>query len=167
MRETDLARFRIPEIVERIDGSAFGGSTTMAITVDDANLHFRVDGDFLVDAHGRTLIRYFGRAAHVAIDENIEVLAPGCCYAHPLLLQCEFPEGSRLRAVAERAFCGCCLGDVALPQGVRHIGRKAFPSSARVSIINLPVADQAQFNDWESRRTFEFSLVLDLPRESG
>jgi hypothetical protein len=61
MRETDLAVFRIPNHVEKIDGSAFGRTTTTTVTVDEANANFRVAGDFLLDAAGRTLIRYFGR----------------------------------------------------------------------------------------------------------
>jgi hypothetical protein len=163
MRGTDLAAFRIPKSVARIHGSAFGEATAAPITVDDGNPHFRVDGDFLLAADRRTLIRYFGRGSEVCIDSSIEVLAGGCFYAHPTLAHCRFAEGSRLRAVMERAFSHCCVWDVALPQGVRYIGERAFPPACHVSVRNLTGVERAQFAQWDRMRKDDPSVVLDLP----
>jgi hypothetical protein len=167
MRETDLAFFRIPASVEKIHGSAFGDATTMEVTVDEANSHFRVDGDFLLDFDGRCLIRYFGRSSRVRIDDRIQVLGPGCFHSHPLLGHCDFGEGSQLRAVMEEAFMGCLVIEIRLPGGVRHIGRKAFTHLCRISIANLPPADSARFAEWNSQRPYTPSLVLDLPSDSA
>jgi hypothetical protein len=159
---TDLPTFRIPASVSKIHGSAFGGCTTRIITVDETNPHFCVDGDFLHDSERRQVIRYFGGSSDVCIDERIEVLAPGCFYAHPLLVHCDFRAGSKLRSVKEQAFWNSSILDITLPPGVCDVEQKAFRRTCHVSIPGVPPDEEIEFRNWQCRHRCDPSVVLDL-----
>jgi hypothetical protein len=107
---TELSSFQIPASVERINGSAFGACTTRTLRVEDGNLHFQIEGDFLLDSAGHELIRYFGGSSVVCIDERIDVLGTGCFHGHPHVVRCDFCTGSRLRSVKAGAFWKCPIG---------------------------------------------------------
>jgi hypothetical protein len=162
---TDLSMFHIPASVERICGSAFGGCTTRRITVDEGNLQFRIDGEFLVDWDGRELIRYFGGSSRVFIEEGIEVLSFGCFYGHPHVVHCDLSDRSRLRSVKAKAFWNCPILDITLPSCVCDIERRAFLSSCHVSIRGLSGEEEDRFRKWEWQHKSDPSVVLNLQSE--
>jgi hypothetical protein len=160
--DTELSSFEIPASVERIDGSAFGGCTTRMMRLEEGNLHFRIEGDFLLDLAGRKLIRYIGGSSVVCLEDGIEVLGHGCFHGHPHVVRCDFSGESRLRSVKAGAFWNCPIGDINLPESICDVERKAFPSTCHISIANLSRAKQGLFNEWECKRKSDASLVLDL-----
>jgi hypothetical protein len=162
LRCLDLFTFRIPPLVERIHGSAFSGWRSQAFDLDERNSQFRIEGEFLLDSQGRTVIRYFGASSRVCIKKEVEVLGAGCFCLHQFLVQCDFEEGSRLREVREEAFWECLVSDVTLPSNVRYIGRKAFLPSCKISIPDLSAESQARLAEWEAERREHPSLVIDL-----
>jgi hypothetical protein len=162
MVATQLLSFRIPALVSKIHGSAFGGSTNHSIRVDGRNCHFCINGDFLLDSEGRKLIRYFGRSSYVRIDDRIKVLAAGCFYAHQHLVHCDFCEGSELQSVRERAFWKSPILDITLPGRVCEIEGKAFQDTCHVSIRDLSPDKAVRFEEWKVRHQTDPSVVLNL-----
>jgi hypothetical protein len=162
MRFLDLLGFHIPRTVERIPGTAFSGCGSPVITIDPGNRHFRLDGQFLVDFQGRTLIRSFGASSRARISRTVEILAAGCFEGDQLLLRCDFEQESQLREVREQAFSGCLLWDIRLPPSVRYIGRNAFMCTCRISIPELSPENQARLAKWQAERQDDQSAVLDL-----
>jgi hypothetical protein len=159
---TDLASFEIPASVERISGSAFGGCTRRTMRVESGNLHFRIEGDFLLDLSGRELVSYAGGSSAVRIADEIEVLGSGCFYGHPHVVHCDFGSGSRLRCVCEGAFWNSSVMDITLPASVGRLERKAFLGTCHVSIPELPAEKRIQFRDWQCKHRLDASVVLDL-----
>jgi hypothetical protein len=160
--DTEVPSLEIPASVKRIDGSAFGGRTTRMLRVAEGNLHFLIEGDFLLDWECRELVRYFGGSSVVCIQNEIEVFGPGCFHDHPHVVCCDFCAGSRLRSVKAGAFWKCPIGDIDLPRSVCAVERKAFPSTCHISIANLSPAKQRLFSEWQCKRRSEASAVLDL-----
>jgi hypothetical protein len=142
--------FRIPASVEKINGSAFAGSTTRAITVDERNGHFRIDREFLVGLDGRQLIRYLGHSSRVSIDERIETIGQGCFYGIRFLRYCDFGAQSQVQAIMEEAFWGCSVLDMDLPPTIRYIGRKALMCTCHASIVNQGNNNEARFRKWQN-----------------
>jgi hypothetical protein len=135
--------------------------------VENGNLHFRIEGDFLLDSAGHELIRYFGGSSVVCIAEGIETLGSGCFFGQQQLAHCDFGAGSRLRSVKSRAFWKCSVGDMNLPESVCEVEGKAFLSTCHVSIANLSPAKQLLFSEWECKHRSDASAVLNLTAAVG
>jgi hypothetical protein len=66
-----LGSITIPALTEKIDGSAFVNCPWILIRVAPGNLHFKVEGNFLVTSNWIEIVRYFGQARELHIGEKV------------------------------------------------------------------------------------------------
>jgi hypothetical protein len=65
---------------DMIHSSDLARTKMSIVTFEEANRHFRVFRDFLVDFTGTSVVRYFGRGHDVTLSRDIEILGPSCFY---------------------------------------------------------------------------------------
>jgi hypothetical protein len=124
---SSLRAISLPSSLEAIDGSALAGTAIAQITVGDGNPHFTVSGDFLRDAAGISVIRYFGSDAEVTLAGDVEILGPWCFAYSGALTALHFEPGSKLTQIGASAIRGCpALRSISLPPSVELIGDSAF-----------------------------------------
>jgi hypothetical protein len=133
----------IPSSVEWIDGSAFAKSGICEVRVCEANVHFRVSGDFLVNYEGRSLIRYFGRDSIVRISNEIEIISTGSFDSCSELRELKFAGNSRLRLIEVRAFQGCgMLFRISVPASTEFLEGFSFAECRNVREVNFELGSK-------------------------
>jgi hypothetical protein len=90
-----------------IDGSAFSGTEGLRLTMEEANCHFQLLGDFLLDMTCARVIRYFGFDPNLTLRRDIEVLGSGSFSQCDSLSPLAFESGSKLRRIEAFAFHQC------------------------------------------------------------
>jgi hypothetical protein len=117
----------IPASVKSISGSAFACSGIRSIWIEDGNQHFCVSGDFLLDITRTSLILFFGTAATVIIDPEIQVLCDSCFYGCETISRLHFEAGSQLHRIERCAFANCSsLHTICIPSSIESLDREWF-----------------------------------------
>jgi hypothetical protein len=138
-----LRSIHIPSCVEMIDGSAFANSDICAITVAEGNLHFRVSGEFLLNFDGTSLIRYFGRACHVTVGREIEIVSVGSFASCRRLRILEFECSSKLVRIEPRAMDKCrMLRCICLPRSTSILCDSCFRKCTSLLEVKFDMSSQ-------------------------
>jgi hypothetical protein len=154
--DSSLRSICIPASVHEIIGSAFEGHTVSAnaITFDGGNPSFAVSGDFLVDALGTRIIRYFGVAITVTVNRNIEILSRGCFSACISVLSFLFESGSNLIRIESHAFRSCTsLQSICIPASVEILCEECF--------VGCPLLLRLTFESGSKLQRIERKFLLD------
>lgn len=115
--------------------------------------------DFLIG--GSTLIAYKGKESKVVVPDNVKAIAAGCFVGHEEIIELELPEnleiigeeafaqcknltsvsfGQKLYKIADRAFAGTNLKNVALPSSLKEQGLHCFEKDCKLSYAsNTPL----------------------------
>jgi hypothetical protein len=117
----------IPALTEEIDGSAFVNCPWITIRVAPGNLHFRVEGNFLVMSDGKEIVRYFGHDREIVVGKKVRVLRRSCFEYCNQLDKVDFEVGSELERICLTALCDCqSLSIVEIPSSVTTIEESSF-----------------------------------------
>jgi hypothetical protein len=115
-----LFSISLPSRVDTLSGSVFAFCRLKAISVADDNGHLKVNGTFLTDLEGVSIIRNFGRGS-VLIGRYITRLDhysfSGCDEISSVM----FESGSGLPRIEERAFSRCSLTSICIPWSVTEL----------------------------------------------
>jgi hypothetical protein len=124
-----LKSFWVPPLVEFIDGSAFCGTGMTAVSIDLTASRFTIDGDFLIDASGPSLISYFGTSAEPSISSRFRDVGSGCFYECWDVACVRFENGCSISRIGDHAFEGCCeLKSIVVPKSIEILGKACFGS---------------------------------------
>lgn len=96
------------------------------MSVDDANMHFSVDGCALYGSSGRVLVRLFGDIGRFIVPRRVEVLGSHCFSEYRLLSEIIFEDDSELKLIDECAFWGSGIRSIRIPRKVEIIGGNCF-----------------------------------------
>jgi hypothetical protein len=132
---TSLRSIHIPASVTTMSGSVFTYCNLENICIEAGNRHFQVIGKFLLDFHGKSLIRYFGSELAVRLLRQIEVLS-NCCFDECDKIQkLSYEPNSLIQEFRRRVFKGCsALKAIFIPASVRKIDGSCFANSGICSI---------------------------------
>lgn len=119
----------------KYDGRMFVG--LKSLTVGMNNRIVRVEGDFLRTSDQKTLVRYLGDEANVAIPVEVVEIGPGCFYGIQTVKEVSFAEGARLKKISESAFEKSSIENIVLPRAVRSIGDNAFLGCAQLKTVAI------------------------------
>jgi hypothetical protein len=125
----DLKSFWVPPFVEFIDGSAFRGTGMTAVSIDLTASRFTIDGDFLIDASGPSLISYFGASAEPSISSRFRDVGSGCFSQCWDVAFVRFESGCSISRIGDHAFDGCArLKSIVVPKSIEILGKSCFGS---------------------------------------
>ena len=135
----------LPETIENVEPKAFDYTAWIR--------DFQENGteDFLVS--GNVLVAYRGNAGQVVVPEGVRVIAGEVFADHQEIETVTLPEsavvigeaafsncnhlknvyfGNQVKQIKDRAFFGCSLSSVELPEVVEEVGTKAFDETVQV-----------------------------------
>jgi hypothetical protein len=154
----------LPASVAVLDGGAFAWSALRRIEIEAGNPHFRVRGDYLMDAHEKSVIRYFGRDVDLAIPGDVETLGQSSFHGCDWIRSIGTVLPSRLRVIGKDAFEECrLLESVHLPSSLEHLEQGCFSACRRLTMLSFP-PDSSLISIGESALSWCSSLTsLCLP----
>jgi hypothetical protein len=125
--ECNLDSITIPALTEEIDGSAFVNCPWITIRVVPGNLHFKVEGHFLVTSDATEIVRYFGLDRELHIGKTVRILRKSCFECCHHLDKINFEHGSELERISEAALRNCqSLSNIEIPASVTIIEESSF-----------------------------------------
>jgi hypothetical protein len=123
----NLHSMTIPALTEEIDGSAFVNCPWISIRMAPGNLHFKVEGNFLVTSSGKEIVRYFGQDREIVVDKQVRVVQKSCFEGCAHLHKVSFAVGSKLERICEAALRNCqSLSIIEIPASVTIIEDSSF-----------------------------------------
>jgi hypothetical protein len=114
----------IPAKCEKLSGLSLIGLKSVSFC--EGNQKFILEGDFLTNNDGNTLIRYFGHNSRVSIKNHIEKIADGCFSSYKFLCEVTFESISNVKELGRSAFFSCGLRRIRIPNSVEKIGEDCF-----------------------------------------
>jgi hypothetical protein len=115
-------KVEIPPKCEILHGNSV---LTKNLTVSKEHPFFVFEDSFLMTRDRKTLIRYYGRAMHLIIKKEVEVLGNEC-FGYDDTREIEFEAGSMLREIQSRAFCMSLKKGVELPPRCEFVSGSVF-----------------------------------------
>jgi hypothetical protein len=146
----------LPASLSAIDGSSFFMSAIEAIGVDDANSNYFVHRPFLIGVEGMTLVRWFGQADDVIIDQRCGLLA-----------------NLRITHIGPHAFSGrIALKSIWIAASIEMIGEGCFNDCSSLSELGFEYSSrlarigQRAFVGCSSLRSILIPAEIELIPES-
>jgi hypothetical protein len=133
-----LTSISIPSSVSVIAPDAFRGTKILKMMIEVENSHFRVIDQFLMTFDGTKLILYFGTAADLLINRDIQVLGESCFSGCNTLLHLTFDSESSLHRIECNAFLGCSsLKSICVPASIAILPRACFSGCISLSTVTF------------------------------
>jgi hypothetical protein len=131
-RGSNLATLFIPRSVTTIDGFCFSDCLVGLIHVDASNQNFGTEHHFLIQFHGRRIIRQFGHQKEVSIPPDLAI--GECSFSCSRADRITFPEHSQqLAELPASSFQKCMIEHFVLPKYVKVLGQDAFRAATFAS----------------------------------
>jgi hypothetical protein len=147
----------LPASVEKLDGWSFADCGLSEIFVQQGSKFLKTFGEFLMDAKGHKIVRYFGSSSIVTIPHMFEVLGRHCFYKCRSIREVRFASHSRLRVMKGGAFDQCDqLRLVAIPSQVASIGKECFQMCSALAAISF--SSNANLTHIKSEAFYESGL---------
>lgn len=146
---SSLSRVSLPESLERIenDEETFDGCNLDEITLPPANTNYSVEGNCLLSADGKTLIRGCNRSD---IPENVLEIGPNAFSGCKSLDKIIIPDS--VKYIGRNAFEGCTsLKNIVIPKTVEKIYKYAFSGCSSLSVITID-KERTEFDPYNSFR---------------
>jgi hypothetical protein len=129
----------LPASLQILDGLAFATTEVEEFMIEGESPYLDISDDFVVDAEGVSVVRYFGRDdPDFVLDGRFEVLCDrsfGCCWD---IYSFAVEPGSRLTRIGREAFQTCIeLESIHLPASVEVLGEKCFAICEALSSLTF------------------------------
>jgi hypothetical protein len=158
---------RLPPSVDRIDGSAVVFCGISVIEVAEGNPHFRVCGDFLMTADGKSLIRYLGQDVRIKIGRQIEAISGGAFAFCKQVRRVEFESPSKAKSIGNLAFEKCwSLRSISLPQSIESLSALSFRKARNLQEMRFAAGSKLRRIESEALADCSSLRSLSIPRSA-
>ena len=130
-----ISSFSFPASVVSVGGGLFSECLQRNIVICDSSSLFSIDGRLLLSKDRRVLYSCIGWVKDVIIPDDVEELCDACFEDCMNLSRVTFGESSSLKRIGEKAFDGCGVRAIHIPDGLEDLVRRAIDE--RCHIIKL------------------------------
>lgn len=137
-----LEKVTIGKNVSAIAGNSFEGSTELkTLDLSAENPYFKMDGDMLLSADGKTFVCMLNASDKVIIPDGVEVIGADA-FQYSDVSGVEIPD--TVSVIGDRAFNYCyAMSSIVVPSSVTSIGADAFADCLRLKDIYFEGSEEA------------------------
>jgi hypothetical protein len=154
---------KIPRSVAFIDGSTFGISSGMEISIEAGNAFYVMERKCIMSLDRTRFVRYAGLEESVTVGRNVIIIGLYCFSSCCSLSSILFEPDSQLTMIEPHAFSQSSLRSITIPGNVVTIGRRCFWFCN--SLLSISFVKNSQLQRIESKAFSESSLEsINIPQ---